>query len=105
MMVGAVFFLSLLAMASVLVALWVVRALWAKLTGQPVMPWVHPMRGAGNWQSMYRRRTADAHQSGQSQSSASAFGEAAASSSKRSGILPKTANDITDVKPREIHEG
>lgn len=102
--VGAVFFLCLLAMASVLVTLWVLRAMWAKLTGQPVMPWVHPMRGVGNWQNMYRRRTTTGeHPSGPSPSSA--VDDTAPAGTRRSGILPKMANDITDVKPREIHEG
>jgi len=38
MLVGLVFFVCLLAVASAFALLWAVRALWAKLTGQPVSP-------------------------------------------------------------------
>lgn len=40
---GVVFFLSLLAAAAVLALVWGVRALWARLTGRPVMPWAMRM--------------------------------------------------------------
>jgi len=55
LMVGVVFFLSLLTVGCLLAALWGLRALWAKLTGQPVTPWVMPMRAASSWTSMYQR--------------------------------------------------
>lgn len=48
---GLVFFLSLLAAASLVLLLWLVRALWAKLTGQAVRPWTFSV----NRQAMWRR--------------------------------------------------
>lgn len=85
--VGVVFFLSLLTVACILAAVWALRALWAKLTGQPVTPWVMPMRGA-------------AADSSEEASDAAPFTPAAGS--KRGGILPKMANDVSDVQPREV---
>ena len=41
MVVGSLFFLaSVLAMALILVSFWLIRAVWSKLTGQPVSPWM-----------------------------------------------------------------
>ena len=44
MLVGLVFFVSLLTAAALLALVWAVRALWARLTGQPVMPWAMSLR-------------------------------------------------------------
>lgn len=117
---GAVFFLCLMAVACVLAAVWGVRALWAKLTGRPVAPWVVPMRGAASWSQMYQRAGGFGGGFGQQRAAAesgagytaaergsaeaSPFG-GAAPGSKRSGILANVAGDVTDVKPREVHEG
>jgi hypothetical protein len=38
MLVGLVFFLCLMAVACLIALAWGVRALWARLTGQPVVP-------------------------------------------------------------------
>ena len=46
---GLVFFLSLLAAATLLALLWLLRALWARATGQPVVAWrmgIDPRAGA-----------------------------------------------------------
>ena len=93
---GAVFFLCLLAVASLLALVWGARALWAKLTGRPVMPWVMPaMRPGASW-GIYRS-------SGWASTMAGAATEAADNSdSKRSGVLASAARDITDVQPREV---
>lgn len=104
LMVGVVFFISLLFAGCVLAAAWGIRALWAKLTGQPVTPWVMPLRAASSWSGMYQR--------------AGGFGTAAPTAaepeaappftppagSKRSGILPKVAGDVSDVQAREVHD-
>lgn len=49
-----IFLLGLLFAASVLLVLWLLRALWAKLTGQPVQPWVFKMHQSDLWQRAYR---------------------------------------------------
>ena len=55
MLVGLVFFLCLLAVAALIAAAWGVRALWAKLTGQPVVPMSFgAMSPFAGWQTVYR---------------------------------------------------
>lgn len=51
--VGVVFFLSLLAAAAVLAFVWGVRALWARLTGRPVMPWAMRMSPRQGWSTVH----------------------------------------------------
>ncbi|MEG2999555.1 MAG: hypothetical protein RR855_03295 [Comamonas sp.] len=85
---GAVFFLCLLAVASLLALVWGARALWAKLTGRTVMPWVMPtMRPGASWASTMAGAAPEASDS---------------TDSKRSGVLASAARDITDVQPREV---
>ncbi len=104
--VGVVFFLSLLTVACILAAVWALRALWAKLTGQPVTPWVMPMRGAASWASMAQRAGGFGGMRGPAADSSEEASDAApftpAAGSKRGGILPKMANDVSDVQPREV---
>lgn len=106
LMVGVVFFLSLLSIACLLAAVWGVRALWAKLSGQPVTPWIMPMRAATNWTSMFQRAgnfgAAAAAGGAAHEDSAPPFAPAAGS--KRGGILSQAASDISDVQPREVGE-
>ena len=105
--VGVVFFLSLLAVACILLAVWGVRALWAKFTGQQVTPWVMPMRAAGSWASMAQRaggfagmRTAaSTPEAGKEESTPFAPPAGA----KRGGILAKVAGEVSDVQAREVH--
>lgn len=105
--VGVVFFLSLLMLACVLAAVWGARALWAKLTGQPVTPWVMPMRAASSWASMAQSAGGFSGMSGHAQSQAEAKEEATpfapSAGSKRGGILAKVAGDVSDVQAREVH--
>lgn len=49
-----VFLASLVFVAGLLLMLWLVRSLWAKLTGQPVQPWVFKMHRSDLWQRAYR---------------------------------------------------
>jgi len=49
-----IFLAGLLFAAAVLLVLWLLRALWAKLTGQPVQPWVFKMHRSDLWQRAYR---------------------------------------------------
>lgn len=53
-----VFLASLLFAAALLLMLWMLRALWAKLSGQPVQPWVFKMHQSGMWQRAYRATSA-----------------------------------------------
>ena len=104
LMVGVVFFLSLLSLACVLAAIWGVRALWAKLTGQPITPWVMPLRAASSWTSMYQRA---GQFGGMRQPTAEPAQEhsspfAPSAGSKRGGILPSAASEVSDVQPREV---
>lgn len=102
--VGVVFFLSLLAVAAVLASVWALRMLWAKLTGQPVTPWVMPMQAASSWASMAQR--AGGFGGMASASAAPAKEEAApftpASGTKRGGILADVAAEVSDVQAREV---
>lgn len=49
-----IFMVGLLFVGALLLSLWLLRALWAKLTGQPVQPWVFKMNRADLWQRAYR---------------------------------------------------
>lgn len=101
LMAGAVFFLCLLTVASLLALVWGARALWAKLTGRPVTPWVMPMmRPGASWGGVYRAGGWSSAMAG-----AAAGGDqstADAPESKRSGVLASAVRDITDVQPREV---
>lgn len=50
LLAGLVFFASLLAAGMVLLSVWLLRALWAKITGKPVLPWVFQMNRRPPWQ-------------------------------------------------------
>ncbi|OZA55619.1 MAG: hypothetical protein B7X79_14285 [Acidovorax sp. 17-64-282] len=51
---GLVIFLSLLAAVLVLALVWGLRALWARLTGRPVMPWTLRVDPRTGWSTVYR---------------------------------------------------
>lgn len=105
LMVGVVFFLSLLSAACLLAAVWGLRALWAKITGQPITPWAMPLRAASSWSSMYQR----AGQFGGMGAAAKVQPEqedrtpfTPESGSKRGGILTSVAAEVSDVQAREV---
>ncbi|WP_370679542.1 hypothetical protein [Comamonas sp. GB3 AK4-5] len=105
LLAGAVFLVSLLAVASLLALVWGARALWAKLTGRPVTPWVMPMRPGAAWSFYSPNSWAGAMGAGSAGGAAEAAAsesDASAPGSKRSGVLASVARDITDVQPREI---
>ena len=79
---GVVFFLSLLAAAAVLALVWGVRALWARLTGRPVMPWAMRMNPREGWSTVYR--------------------STARWTAQRPEPPRRDDHDVTDVVPREI---
>ena len=80
---GALFFLSLLAAAAVLALVWGARAVWARLTGRPVMPWAMRMNPREGWSTVYR-----------STARWTAPGPTA--------HAPQRSTDVTDVVPREV---
>lgn len=53
-LLGLVFLLSLLTVALLLLALWGLRALWARLTGRPVQPLAFTFLRRAQWQRFYR---------------------------------------------------
>ncbi len=88
LLAGLVFFASLLAVGLVVLVLWLLRALWARLTGQPVSPWTFQMNRQAVWQRFYRQaqgqpgRAADAD-----------------------NVVDAEVNDVTevtDVEPKRI---
>lgn len=104
LMVGIVFFLSLLTVGCILAAVWGVRALWAKLTGQPVTPWVMPMRAASSWTSMYQRagNFGGMETAGMQPTQEDSTPFAPSTGSKRGGVLAHAASEISDVQAREV---
>lgn len=54
LLAGLVFMASLLAVGLLVLALWLLRALWAKLTGQPISPWTFQVNRPATWQRFYR---------------------------------------------------
>lgn len=89
---GLVFFASLLAVAMVLLMVWLLRALWAKLTGQPVSPWTFQLNRQAMWQHFYQRTPG---QRGHTRSAEPGRGD----------VVDADVTDvtvITDVEPKRI---
>jgi hypothetical protein len=82
---GLIFLASVLVMALILLGLWLLRALWAKLTGQPVIPWKFQVDRQAMWNRFYR-------QPGQGQ----APGPGQATATRRDDA------DVMDVEPKAI---
>ncbi|MDR3369935.1 hypothetical protein [Rhodoferax sp.] len=55
LLAALVFFASLMAAGFVILILWLLRALWAKLTGQPVSPWTFQVNRQAVWQRFNQR--------------------------------------------------
>ena len=97
---GVVLFLSLLAAALLLALVWGVRALWARLSGRPVVPWTMRFDPRQSWSTVYRSQSqkSAARASGASgASSAEAFHPT--KSGRRMHVLPG-ADEVVDVQPR-----
>ena len=92
---GLVLFLSLFVAAMVLALAWGLRAVWARLTGRPVVPWTMRMDPRNGWNTVYRSSARWTSPRG------GASTEADATESRRGGVLPG-AGDVTDVQPREL---
>ena len=88
LLAGLVFFASLLVAGMLLLSVWLLRALWAKLTGKPVQPWVFKMHRRPPWQ-----RAGRSHGFGGSQAPSS------------DDVIDAQARDVTvvtDVEPKRI---
>lgn len=85
LLAGLVFFASLLAAGAVLLSMWLLRALWAKVTGRAVQPWVFQMNRRPPWQQ------ADRGANPQAQSSADVI-----------DAEVKVVADVTDVSIKRI---
>lgn len=83
LLAGLVFFLSLLAAASLLLMVWLLRALWARLTGQPVVPWTFQVDRQAMWNRFYR-------------------GQAQAQRPGEGASARRDNDDVIDVEPKEI---
>jgi len=88
---GLVMFLSLLAAVLVLAIAWGLRALWARLTGRPVVPWTLRVDPRTGWSTVYRST---------GRWSATRPTPAADTPARRAGLLPG-ADEVVDVEPRE----
>jgi hypothetical protein len=77
LLAGLVFFASMLAAAVLLLSVWLLRALWAKLTGKPVKPWVFQMNRRPPWQQAGR---------------GAGFG----------GTPPRASDDVIDAEARDV---
>ena len=100
MLVGLVFFLCLMAVACLIALAWGARALWARLTGQPIVPMsMGAMSPFAGWQTVYR---SGAEWMAQSSGNAQTKDDTREARPRR-GVLPG-AGDVTDVQPREVHE-
>ena len=97
---GLVLFLSLLAAVMVLALVWTLRAGWARLTGQPVTPWVMRMDPRTGFSTVFRSSERwSARRPGTSAPADAAADDAAAS--RRGGVLPGAA-EVTDVEARDV---
>ena len=98
---GLVVFLSLLLAALVLALSWGLRAVWARVTGRPVTPWVMRMDPRGGWSAVYRNGQARWGGAAASRADAAAdSGPGARTSSVRTHVLPGADEVVTDVQPR-----
>lgn len=55
LLAGLVFFASLMVAGLLVLLVWLLRALWAKLTGQPVSPWTFQMNRQAAWHRFYQQ--------------------------------------------------
>lgn len=95
LLVGLVFASSLLVVGVLLLGFWLVRALWARLTGQPVAPWVFRVDPSAQWNRFKRASGSRGQDIGRAARPKSGSG---------SGDITEVADvtDVTDVVAREI---
>ncbi|RQO82065.1 hypothetical protein [Acidovorax sp. FJL06] len=97
---GLVLFASLVVAALVLALVWMLRAGWARLTGQPVTPWAMRMDPRTGFRTVFR--STERWSSGRRGAAPAADDTSdEATASRRGGILPGAA-EVTDVEAREV---
>ena len=94
---GVVLFLSLLAAALLLALVWGIRALWARLSGRPVVPWTMRFDPRQSWSTVYRSQSQKSASRTSSTSSAEPYNPT--KSGRRMHVLPG-ADEVVDVQPR-----
>jgi hypothetical protein len=81
---GLLFAASLAVAAVLMLAVWGVRAAWAKLTGRPVMPFVVRINPRGGFERMYRKAQPESP------------------TPRADAVRPgQRIDDVVDVEPRE----
>ena len=94
LLAALVFFASLLVAGFVILALWLLRALWAKVTGQPVSPWTFQMNRQAVWQRF--------NQGGFGQSGAASKPDNVVDAEVRDVTDVTNVTEVTDVEPKRI---
>lgn len=98
---GLVMFLSLLAAVLVLALAWGLRALWARITGRPVVPWTMRVDPRTGWSTVYRSGGRwSAARTPPAAEAPTRRAPAAGTPPRRAGVLPG-ADEVVDVEPRE----
>jgi hypothetical protein len=88
-LVGLVFMASLFAAALLVLMVWLLRAAWARLTGQPVMPWTFQVNRQAMWNRFNR-----------------APGAGGARQRDESDVIDAEVKEVTEVtEVREIQDG
>jgi len=98
LLLGLVFAASLAVVVTLLAAVWGARYAWARITGQPVTPWMASMGGRFNPRSgfeRFRQAAQPAEPTAADMANARARGE-----SVRSPLSLRPAGDVTDVRAR-----
>lgn len=110
LLVGLVVLAAVLLACCLMAVGWTLRALWLRLTGQPVPHWGGLLHGSlrrasGNWEQVYRRRAPSRQQEAGPQATVHGEGHAPARTRRTGGVFASVASDVTDVQPREVREG
>ncbi|MDB5893272.1 MAG: hypothetical protein JWQ88_803 [Rhodoferax sp.] len=95
--VALVFAASLLVVVMLLASAWGVRAMWARLTGRPVTPWVMRVDPGAGWQSVFR-----AGERWQPRGRAAAPGGPTVNGQGRGRPDLLDVADVTDVQVKEV---
>ena len=90
LLAGLVFFASLLMAALLVLFVWLLRALWATLTGRPISPWTFQINRQAAWERFYRRGASGTH------------GSASGASADVVDATVRDVNEVTDVEPKRI---
>jgi hypothetical protein len=80
---GLLFAASLAVAAVLMLAVWGLRAGWAKLTGRPVTPFIIRIDPRGGFERMYRRAGQESR------------------TPRADSVKARKIDDVTDVEPRE----